>query len=118
MPPYEKTKDSFSPLKMTKKHIGLSISRKSSTDHVPEEEPDKPEAEEDLSVEITAFINSLKNHKAPGKDRLLNQGIIIKIPKKGTLPEYSNWRGITLLSTPSKTLCESHHEAPIIGCGS
>ena len=43
----------------------------------PEEEPSE-EAEEDLSVdtgppqkeEITAAINSLKNHKAPGKDRL------------------------------------------------
>ena len=31
----------------------------------PEEEPDIPEAEEDLSVEITAFIDSLKNHNAP-----------------------------------------------------
>ena len=31
-----------------------------------------------------------------------NQGIIIKIRKKGALSECSNWRGITLLSTPSK----------------
>ena len=43
----------------------------------PEEEPVIPEAEENLSVdtgppkkEIIAAINSLKNHKAPGKDRL------------------------------------------------
>ena len=44
-----------------------------------EEEPDIPEAEEDLSVctgppkkeEIIAAINSLRNHKAPGKDRLI-----------------------------------------------
>ena len=77
-----------------------------------EEEPDIPEAEEDLSVdtrppkkeEIIAAINSLRNHKAAGKDRLnaelfsipytrdrrkipddWNQGIIIKIPKKGAL---------------------------------
>ena len=43
-----------------------------------EEEPDIPEAEEDLSVdtgppkkeEIIAAINSVRNHKAPGKDRL------------------------------------------------
>ena len=96
----------------------------------PEEEPDIPETEEDLSVdsrqpkkeEIIAVINSLGNHKAPGKDHLnaelfkahalttesilqplfntiwdrrkipddWNQGIIIKIPKKGSLPEFSN----------------------------
>ena len=44
----------------------------------PEEEPDIPEAEEDLSVdirppkkeEIIVAMNSLRNHKAPGKDRL------------------------------------------------
>ena len=85
----------------------------------PEEEPVIPEAEEDLSVdtrprkkeEIITAINSLRNHKAPGKDRLCgelfkadavtttsnhfstpygtrkipddwNQGIIIKIPKE------------------------------------
>ena len=43
-----------------------------------EKEADVPEAEEDLSVctglpkreEIIAPINSLRNHKAPGKDRL------------------------------------------------
>ena len=91
----------------------------------PEEEPDIPEAEKDPSVdieppkkeEIIAAINSLKKHKAPGKDRLnaelfkadavatanilqppfitiwdrrkipddWNEGIIIKIPKKGAL---------------------------------
>ena len=112
----------------------------------PEEEPDIPEAEEDLDVdtgppkkeEIIAAIKSLQNHKAPGKDRLnaelfkadavttanilqslfntiwdrrkipddWNQGIIIKIQKKGALSECSNWRGITLLSTPSKILAK------------
>ena len=35
-----------------------------------------------------------------------NQGIIIKIPKKGVLSECSNWRGITLLSIPVKTLAK------------
>jgi hypothetical protein len=33
-----------------------------------------------------------------------SNGIIVKIPKKGTLRDCSNWRGITLLSTPSKIL--------------
>jgi hypothetical protein len=32
----------------------------------------------------------------------LRKGILIKIPKKGTLSECNNWRGITLLSVPSK----------------
>jgi hypothetical protein len=30
------------------------------------------------------------------------EGLIIKIPKKGDLANCNNWRGITLLSTPSK----------------
>ena len=34
------------------------------------------------------------------------RGIIIKILKKGALSECSNWRGITLLSTPSKILAK------------
>ena len=112
----------------------------------PEEEPVIPEAEEDLSVdtgppkkeEIIAAINTLKNHKAPGKDRLnaelfkadamttasilqplfntiwdrrkipddWNKGVIIKIPKKGALSDCNNWRGITLLSTPSNILAK------------
>jgi hypothetical protein len=33
------------------------------------------------------------------------KGSIIKIPKKGNLAECGNWRGITLLSVPSKVLC-------------
>jgi hypothetical protein len=32
------------------------------------------------------------------------KGLIIKIPKKGDLSNCNNWRGITLLSTPSKVL--------------
>ena len=32
------------------------------------------------------------------------EGLIIKIPKKGDLANCNNWRGITLLSTPSKIL--------------
>ena len=30
------------------------------------------------------------------------KGVIIKLPKKGSLKDCNNWRGITLLSTPSK----------------
>jgi hypothetical protein len=32
------------------------------------------------------------------------KGILIKLPKKGDLTNYNNWRGITLLSSPSKIL--------------
>jgi len=34
------------------------------------------------------------------------EGLIIKIPKKGDLSNYSNWRGVTLLSIPSKQRTE------------
>jgi hypothetical protein len=32
------------------------------------------------------------------------KGIMIKLPKKGDLTNYNNWRGITSLSLPSKIL--------------
>ena len=32
--------------------------------------------------------------------------MIIKIPKKGSLSDCNNWRGITLLSVPSKIFCK------------
>ena len=32
------------------------------------------------------------------------EGLIIKIPKKGDLSNCNNWRGVTLLSIPSKIL--------------
>jgi Reverse transcriptase (RNA-dependent DNA polymerase)/Domain of unknown function (DUF6451) len=34
------------------------------------------------------------------------QGVLIKIPKKGDLSNCNNWRGITLLSIPSKVLAK------------
>jgi hypothetical protein len=34
------------------------------------------------------------------------QGILVKIPKKGDLSNCNNWRGITLLSIPSKVLAK------------
>ena len=35
-----------------------------------------------------------------------SKGVIIAIPKKGTLSDCNNWRGITLLSLPSKIVCK------------
>jgi len=49
----------------------------------------------------TTFQHHMGQKKIPDD---WNQGIIIKIPKKGALSECSNWHGITLLSTPSKIL--------------
>ena len=37
-----------------------------------------------------------------------NKGLIVKIPKKGDLQNCDNWRGITLLSMPSKISAESY----------
>lgn len=34
------------------------------------------------------------------------KGVIVKIPKKGALSDCNNWRGITLLSVPSKILAK------------
>lgn len=35
------------------------------------------------------------------------EGIIVKVLKKGSLSYFNNWRGITLLSVPSKILPRS-----------
>ena len=78
---------------------------------------------------IVAAIRSLKNGKAPGQDSLnaelfkaeplftaiwdekqlpedWTKGVIVKIPKKEALSNCNNWRGITLLSVPSKILAK------------
>lgn len=34
-----------------------------------------------------------------------DKGLIVKLPKKGNLQSCDNWRGITLLSIPSKVFC-------------
>ena len=34
------------------------------------------------------------------------RSVMIKIPKKGSLSDCNNWRGITLLSVPSKIFCK------------
>ena len=60
-----------------------------------------PETAADILYPL--FIEIWKNEKVPDD---WNKGIIIKIPKKGNLQDCNNWRGITLLSVPSKILCK------------
>ena len=53
---------------------------------------------------LTDLLNKIwKNEKLP-EDWV--KGIIIKLPKKGDLSVCDNWRGIMLLSIPSKVLCK------------
>ena len=48
------------------------------------------------------FSDILTTNEIP---RYWNKGLIVKIPKKGDLQNCDNWRGITLLSMPSKIFC-------------
>ena len=51
---------------------------------------------------LTSILNNVwQNEMIPNDWR---RGIIVRIPKKGNLSDCSNWRGITLLSVPSKIL--------------
>ncbi|RUS90622.1 hypothetical protein EGW08_001619 [Elysia chlorotica] len=85
----------------------------------PTAEADIHFAEVDLDInteppeeaEIERAIKSLKSGKAPGQDNLnaelfkdWAEGVIVMIPKKGDRSDCNNWRGITLLSIPSKIL--------------
>ncbi|RUS69643.1 hypothetical protein EGW08_022594 [Elysia chlorotica] len=51
---------------------------------------------------IKPLFTSIWGKKELPKD--WTEGIIVKIPKKGTRSDCNNWRGITLLSIPSKIL--------------
>ena len=74
MSPYEINKDSYSPRKRPRSTLGEHF-KDVLNRPAPEEEPDIPEAEEDLSVdtrppkkeEIIAAINSLTNHIFPAE---------------------------------------------------
>ena len=74
--------------------------------------------------EVQRAVSSLLNNKAPGVDEISaemlkhelfnmiwqdlevpedwKKGVIIKLPKRGSLKDCNNWQGITLLSTPGK----------------
>lgn len=48
------------------------------------------------------FLASWKEGDIPSD---WSKGLIVKLPKKGILRNYFNWRGITLLSVRSKVFC-------------
>ena len=62
-----------------------------------------PEADPEITVEVLyPLLKKIwKKEKIPKE---WEEGLIIKIPKKGDLANCNNWRGITLLNIPSKIL--------------
>ncbi|GFR63382.1 endonuclease-reverse transcriptase, partial [Elysia marginata] len=63
----------------------------------------KADPELAAGVLLPLLTNAWKEKKIPEE---WNEGFIIKIPKKGNLSDCNNWRGITLLSIPSKVLAK------------
>ena len=57
----------------------------------------------DYKTKLTLFNTLWDRRKIPDD---WNKDVIIKIPKKGALSDCNNWRGVTLLSTPSKILAK------------
>ena len=49
------------------------------------------------------FTNIWENENIPPD---WSKGLIVKIPKKRDLQNCDNWRGVTLLSVPSKVFCK------------
>ena len=52
---------------------------------------------------LTTFFRSVWDSNAIPED--WSKGLIVKLPKKGNIQFCDNWRGITLLSVPSKVFC-------------
>ena len=57
---------------------------------------------EDLVTKLTELLNSCWEKQDVPRD--WQQGMIVKLPKKGNISDCNNWRGITLLSVPGKVL--------------
>ena len=63
-----------------------------------------------LKADISAATDVLYNllNEVWDKEEIPTEwktGVLVTIPKKGNLSECKNWRGITLLSVPSKIIC-------------
>jgi hypothetical protein len=64
--------------------------------------PEVLKVDPEITVEMLyPLLKKIRKKKTPEE---WEEGLIIKIPKKGDLSNYNNWRGITLLSIPSKIL--------------
>ena len=63
----------------------------------------KADPEQAANILLPLYTNIWLEKKIPPD---WTKGVIIKVPKKGTLSDCNNWRGITLLSVPSKIFCK------------
>ncbi|KAK7101726.1 hypothetical protein V1264_020063 [Littorina saxatilis] len=63
----------------------------------------KTDPETSAAILQPLFEEIWKKEEVPSE---WTKGIIIKLPKKGALNDCNNWRGITLLSVPSKILAK------------
>jgi len=55
---------------------------------------------ETVAEQLAELFNMIWQDMDVPEDR--KKGVIIKLPKKGSLKDCNNWRGIALLSTPGK----------------
>ena len=63
------------------------------------------QADSELTTDILSdLMNVIWEEETLPRD--WQQGLIVKLPKKGDLSNCDNWRGITLLSVPSKVFCK------------
>ena len=79
----------------------LKIGKSGGVDNIP---PEVIKAMDNISVNaLHHLINRIWNEEQTPDD--WRKGLLVKLPKKGDLSLCNNWRGITLLSIPSKILC-------------
>ena len=79
----------------------LKLGRAPGKDNIP---PDALKADISATADILhGLLNEIWVKEEVPND--WKQGLIVTIPKKGNLSECKNWRGIMLLSVPSKILC-------------
>ena len=60
-------------------------------------------SENDAVKQLYSLFNSIRKDQCVPED--WKKSLIVKVPKKGDLAECDNYRGISLLSVPSKILC-------------
>lgn len=62
----------------------------------------KADTEVAANILLPLYTNIWMEGKIPSD---WTKGVIVKVPKKGAISDCNNWRGITLLSVPSKIFC-------------